>query len=140
MSTFIFVVIAIIVTWLVTTLSTIPVVFIGLFTLGWIIEVAKKVAGKTAGQVAVHLVQLIQYFISDFLALILGAYILLKGNGLRFLPVLFIVVMLISIMYASTKFSFHTKQALKLNIVQKAMSILGAIIAVGATFFITAKW
>lgn len=134
MGTFIIVIIAIIIT-VVVSIIAIPVfMFLNIAMLGAIFP------NKTMKRPIIHLLQMITYALAEFTALMMGAFFLNKFNAINLLPVLFIVVVLLTLKYASTSFSFKTEEAEKLNKNQKTMNIIATVIAVVAVKVITSSW
>ena len=103
-------------------------------TVGWLSSIFK---GKY--WVATFM-QLINYAAADFCGVLLGSLILRRGDAVRFLPVLFIPVAIGAITYARKKYRFATDQAETLNRRQKAMNLIGAVIACVLVIVVTQNW
>jgi len=136
MTTFLAVVIAVIVTILISNVGIPVFTILNMLIFGFIVSVLPK-RFKNLG---IHIVQTITYALSDFVALYIGALILKKANSLRFLPLLIGIVILSSALYAMRRFFFATEEAEKLNKRQKLANIIGAIIAVLAILILRNNW
>jgi len=84
--------------------------------------------------------QYISYSIADFCGLILGALILRKSGNLKFMPALYIMVILSSFSYMLQKYSFASMEAHMYNKIQKFTSLIGTITAIALIYFMVSRW
>lgn len=130
------VIFAILVTVGVSFAAIFPITMLIGMTFGWFSSTVKE---KHKYSYA-HFMQLLGYTGSDFIGLYLGALILRGADKLGFLPILCVLELLISLLYMGKKFSFATTTAEHLNKIQKAMSILGSLIAIGLIIMVRVHW
>jgi len=130
------VIFAILVTVGVSLAAILPITMLITMTFGWLSSVVKE---KRKYYYA-HFLQLLGYTGSDFVGLYLGGLIQRGADKLGFLPILCVLEFVISLLYMGKKFSFATTTAEHLNKIQKIMSILGSLIAIGLIITVRVHW
>lgn len=137
MGNFLLVVLSVLVTLAVSLISIPFTGILSMLILGSITSVVREMKLRF---IAVYICQFIAYTASDFLGLILGALILRKSGYLRLLPLLYIVIVLSSILYAMKKYSFATPEAARHNKWQKTASFFGSFAAIILIYNFVSKW
>lgn len=137
MGNFLLIVLSVLVTLAVSLISIPFTGILSMLILGSITSVVREMKLRF---IVVYICQFIAYTASDFLGLILGALILRKSGYLRLLPLLYIVIVLSSILYTMTKYSFATPEAAHHNKWQKAASFFGSFAAIILIYNFVSKW